>query len=103
MEDSAEVMSENKSEDVETDVTDTQMSTTKLFVGNLPEKCTNETLRNLFEGFGTVVECDFIRKFGFVHFENAADEGLNDYELQGSKIKVQVSESQKRLKPGMGA
>lgn len=40
--------------------------TTKIFVGNLSEKIKPESLRQLFAGYGTVVECDIIRNYGFV-------------------------------------
>ena len=40
--------------------------TTKIFLGNLSDAATPETIRPLFEGFGTVVEADVIKNYGFV-------------------------------------
>ena len=81
----------------------------KLFVGNLSECTTKEELRTLFETYTTVLEADVVKNFGFVHIE--ADEGksklnqifreLNDYNLNGSQIRVQQSTSNVRQKPGM--
>ena len=38
----------------------------KLFVGNLDDSVKKDDLKKLFEAFGTVVECDKVRDFGFV-------------------------------------
>lgn len=40
--------------------------TTKLYIGNLPETCRRVELQKLFETYGTVVECDIVRNYGFV-------------------------------------
>jgi RNA-binding protein 4 len=57
-----------------------------------------------------VIEADVIKNFGFVHID--ADAGrnkvneilkeLNGYELNGNQIRVQLSTSGVRQKPGMG-
>ena len=39
---------------------------TKLYVGNLPETCRKLELQKLFEQYGTVVECDIVKNYGFV-------------------------------------
>ena len=39
---------------------------TKLYVGNLPETCRKLELQKLFENYGTVVECDIVKNYGFV-------------------------------------
>ena len=39
---------------------------TKVFVGSLPESVRKGDLQSLFEKFGTVVECDIIKDYGFV-------------------------------------
>ena len=80
----------------------------KLFVGNLAEGTTKEELRALFETYTTVLEADVVKNFGFVHID--ADDGkklneifreLNDYNLNGSQIRVQQSTSNVRQRPGM--
>ncbi|XP_061768386.1 RNA-binding protein 4.1-like isoform X2 [Nerophis ophidion] len=48
-------------------------SSTKLHVGNLGEGVTNEILRGKFEEFGSVVECDVVKDFAFVHMERMED------------------------------
>jgi len=40
--------------------------TTKLYVGNLPETCRRTELEKLFIQYGSVVECDIVRNYGFV-------------------------------------
>jgi len=80
---------------------------TKVFVGSLPESVRKGDLQSLFEKFGTVVECDIIKDYGFVHFDKqddakAAVAAINDTEFQGAIIKVELSHSKVRQKPGMG-
>lgn len=40
--------------------------TTKIFVGNLSDNTRAPQVRVLFAKFGTVVECDIVRNYGFV-------------------------------------
>ena len=40
--------------------------TTKIFLGNLSDSATPDVVRPLFEAFGTVVEADVIKNYGFV-------------------------------------
>jgi cold-inducible RNA-binding protein len=72
----------------------------KLFVGNLSFYTQSETLEEVFEEFGEVLDCYIptdinngdSRGFGFVTMEkdpaNAAVEGLNGFELDGRIISV---------------
>ncbi|XP_046405603.1 RNA-binding protein lark-like isoform X1 [Ischnura elegans] len=81
--------------------------TTKIFVGNLTDKTKAEEVRQLFSKFGTVVECDIVRNYGFVHLLsndniNEAIKELNGFIVGGQPIKVQVSTSKVRHRPGMG-
>jgi len=81
----------------------------KLFIGNIAEGTTNEELKAVFERFAGVLEADVIKNYGFVHID--ADAGrqkineiireLNGYNLNGSNIRVQMSTSGVRQKPGM--
>lgn len=65
-------------------------------------------VRALFEKFGSVLECDVIRNYGFVHLEcqdntniNDAIRELNGMVVDGQALKVQVSTSRVRQKPGI--
>lgn len=71
-------------------------SAAKLFVGNLAEGTKSSELHKLFKRHGTVIECDVIKNYAFVHMsrESQAREAineLNDYELNGNKIRVQMA------------
>lgn len=41
-------------------------TTVKIFVGNLTENTKAPEVRELFNKYGTVVECDIVRNYGFV-------------------------------------
>lgn len=80
---------------------------TKVYVGNLPETCRRSDLLTRFEKFGKVAECDIVKNYAFVHFENPEDAKIAVTELdgsdfQGTAMKVQLSHSRVRQKPGMG-
>lgn len=81
--------------------------TTKIFVGNLTDKMRAPEVRELFQKYGTVVECDIVRNYGFVHLDCAGEVNevireLNGKMVDGQPLKVQVSTSRVRPKPGMG-
>ncbi|XP_044739643.1 RNA-binding protein lark isoform X2 [Chrysoperla carnea] len=80
--------------------------TTKIFVGNL-NNTKAPVIRELFKKYGTVVECDIVRNYGFVHLESSGDvneaiKELNGTIVDGQPMKVQLSTSRVRQKPGMG-
>lgn len=80
-------------------------NTTKIFVGNLTDKTRSPQVRELFEQFGTVIEADIVRNYGFVHLESNGDVNncireLNGKLVDGQPLKVQVSTSRVRQKPG---
>lgn len=82
-------------------------ATVKVFVGNLTDKTRAPEVRELFSQFGAVVECDIVRNYGFVHLDPAGDindaiKDLNGKLVDGQPLKVQVSTSRVRPKPGMG-
>lgn len=82
-------------------------ATTKIFVGNLTDKTRAPEVRELFTKYGTVVECDIVRNYGFVHLDavgevNEVIRELNGKMVDGQPLKVQVSTSRVRPKPGMG-
>ena len=76
----------------------------KLFVGGIPYSITSAQLEEIFAKFGKINSCDVItdrysgqsKGFAFVEMEDdkAADEAiakLNDTELEGRKIAVNVA------------
>ncbi|VDI45376.1 RNA-binding protein 4 [Mytilus galloprovincialis] len=80
---------------------------TKIYIGNLPETCRRVELQKMFELYGKVIECDIVRNYAFVHFENPdeakmAQANLDGTDFEGSKLKVELSHSKVRQKPGMG-
>lgn len=75
--------------------------TKKLYVGNLSYNTTEDGLRNLFSGFGTVASVKIIfdrdsgnsKGFGFVEMStdeeaSAAVNGTNGQEIDGRQIRV---------------
>ncbi|CAG9774018.1 unnamed protein product [Ceutorhynchus assimilis] len=84
-----------------------QTPTTKIFVGNLTDNTKAPQVRELFKKFGTVVEADIVRNYGFVHLESSGDvneaiKELNGMMVDGQPMKVQISTSRVRQRPGMG-
>lgn len=82
-------------------------NTVKIFVGNLTDNTRSPQVRELFSKYGQVVECDIVRNYGFVHLEPTGDVNdvireLNGQNVDGQPIKVQISTSRVRQKPGMG-
>ncbi|KAM9836712.1 RNA-binding protein 4.1-like isoform 1-T2 [Aulostomus maculatus] len=82
-------------------------STTKLHVSNLGEGVTSEVLKAKFEEFGTVVECDIVKDYAFVHMERMEDamdaiSKLDNTAFKGKLMSVQLSTSRLRTAPGMG-
>jgi cold-inducible RNA-binding protein len=76
----------------------------KLYVGRLAYATTDDTLKQLFAAFGTVVSAQIItdrdsgqsKGFGFVEMENddaaqAAIKGMNDKEVDGRTIIVNIA------------
>lgn len=57
-------------------------SSSKIFIGGLPDHCDDARLMNQFKAYGTIVECQVMpdRGFGFIVFSspNAADQVLQD-------------------------
>lgn len=83
------------------------MPGTKLYVGNIAESHNSDELRQLFDKYGNVVEFDILKDFGFVHFETeteakSAVDALDGVNHRGQSLKVEMSRSQVRQRPGMG-
>jgi len=77
----------------------------KLFVGNIPLDCTSKMLIDLFSPHGKVLRADIVKNFAFVFMEGMeaakkAMEKVNDKELKGNKLVVQISKNKKNLSEG---
>lgn len=86
-----------------------------VFVGNLPNDCSEERLAEAFDPYGMVLSAAVARdpvtgaklRYGFVDIATekaakAAIEGLNGTQLDGSKLSVQLSEKPVKKPPGSG-
>ncbi|XP_022333021.2 uncharacterized protein LOC111130348 isoform X2 [Crassostrea virginica] len=74
---------------------------TKIFIGNLGSNCRSEDLRELFEKYGKVTECDVLKNFGFVHMqsEEEADDAiknLDGFTIKGNRMRVELSTGKSR-------
>jgi len=72
---------------------------TKVFVGNLPDECAQETIRDVFGSYGGIDEVAIVKNFAFVHFSNEGDANNAVRDLDGSKIggkqiNVEISKKQ---------
>jgi RNA recognition motif-containing protein len=88
----------------------------KLYVGNLSYNTTEDSLRNLFGGFGSVVSVKIIfnrdtgesKGFGFVEMgsdeeANAAIAGANGHEFDGRQLRVnEAMDKPRRERSGGG-
>nr|AAH45210.1 MGC52864 protein [Xenopus laevis] len=68
----------------------------KIFVGNVDDRTTQEEITELFERYGTVVNCAVMKQYAFVHMRGAEEatkavEDLNGRELNGKKMLVELS------------
>ncbi|KAM8947087.1 RNA-binding protein 4B-like [Pelodytes ibericus] len=82
-------------------------ASTKLHVSNLSTGCKSEELRAKFEEYGSVLECDIVKDYAFVHMERAdealdAIRSLDNTDFKGKQMHVQLSTSRLRITPGMG-
>ncbi|XP_035531410.1 RNA-binding protein 4.1-like isoform X1 [Morone saxatilis] len=68
----------------------------KIFIGNLACNTTAEELRELFEKYGKVSECDIVKNYGFVHMDNMSEaeeaiQNLHQHQLHGWRMNVEIS------------
>ncbi|KPP67722.1 hypothetical protein Z043_113650, partial [Scleropages formosus] len=73
----------------------------KIFVGNVNSSTTEQELRELFEKYGAVSDCDILKNYGFVHMEEEeaaqkAVAALHKHELNGSRITVEYATTKVR-------
>ena len=86
-----------------------------IYVGNIPYTVDEAQLEDLFGGYGTVVSAKIIidrdtgrsKGFGFVEMDdndegNDAIANLNDYELDGRKLKVNEARPRNNDRGGRG-
>ena len=77
----------------------------RVYIGNLSFRTTEDTLKNAFAQYGSVLSCDIIKDkisqqskgFGFVEMENEADaktaiSALNGKDLEGRRLRVNFAE-----------
>ncbi|XP_023026253.2 uncharacterized protein isoform X2 [Leptinotarsa decemlineata] len=82
-------------------------TSTKVFVGSLPNGASPEDLRKLFEPYGEISECDIANRCGFLHLEDEAlamkaIEELNGTDFMGTKISVERGRVKPRRSGGGG-
>ncbi|XP_028659077.1 RNA-binding protein 14b [Erpetoichthys calabaricus] len=75
------------------------VNSTKVFVGNLTALCTAQDLKELFQTFGKVLECDKVKGYAFVHMEKKEDalqaiETLHGTTFKGRPLSVELSKVQ---------
>ncbi|VDO53076.1 unnamed protein product [Haemonchus placei] len=66
----------------------------KLFVGNLADTVDSTKLKQVFQQFTKVTECDVVKNYAFVHIEDDDVQSiinrLNGYTLEGKNIHIQL-------------
>lgn len=91
------------------------MSSSKLYVGNLPFRVTEEELRDLFGAHGEVVNATIVmdrdtgrpRGFGFIEMSNddeaqAVIQNLDGKDFMGRSLKVNVAQPRENRPRGGG-
>lgn len=68
----------------------------KIFIGNLACDTSAEELRELFENYGKVTECDVVKNYGFVHMSTMSEaeeaiKNLHQHQLKGWSMNVELS------------
>ena len=66
-----------------------QISMVKLFVGNLGDanSVTSNDLREQFERYGSVTECERVKNYAFVHMDDRSAAEQAQQDLNGTQIK----------------
>uniref|UniRef100_A0A1I7TP60 RRM domain-containing protein n=1 Tax=Caenorhabditis tropicalis TaxID=1561998 RepID=A0A1I7TP60_9PELO len=77
----------------------------KLFVGNLPDNVDSNKLKQVFQPFCKVTECDIVKNYAFVHIEeddvDPIISRLTGYSIEGKVVNIKKSTSKLRPTPGM--
>jgi RNA-binding protein 4 len=81
------------------------VTTTKLYVTNLPDNCDSSELKCLFEKYGNVLECVIMwNQYAFVHFSDIEEakialQHIHGQYFNGKQLLVQLSTSSNRPLP----
>ncbi|CAF5041583.1 unnamed protein product, partial [Rotaria magnacalcarata] len=83
----------------------TKIVKTKLFIGNLDPATRPDELNELFSTFGSILEASVIKDYGFVHYGSIEEAekavlALNNKEFHGKRLRVELSTSTVRHRPG---
>jgi len=91
---------------------DSGITTDKIFVGGLPQDCSDDKIRRYFETYGTIVDAVVMqdretgrsRGFGFIQFDNPSpvDDVMADYavhKIEGKWVEVKRSIPRDRMPP----
>lgn len=83
------------------------MQGSKLYVGNISYSSTDEQLRELFSGYGEVMQVNIIegKGFGFIEMSNTSEaekakEALNGSDFQGRSLRVDEARPPKKRERG---
>ncbi|MEE8329353.1 MAG: RNA-binding protein [Thermodesulfovibrionia bacterium] len=83
------------------------MQGSKLYVGNISYSSTDEQLRELFSGYGEVMQINIIegKGFGFIEMSNTSEaekakEALNGSDFQGRSLRVDEARPPKKRERG---
>ncbi len=83
------------------------MQGSKLYVGNISYSSTDEQLRELFSGYGEVMQINIIagKGFGFIEMSNTSEaekakEALNGSDFQGRSLRVDEARPPKSRERG---
>lgn len=83
------------------------MQGSKLYVGNISYSSTDEQLKELFSGYGEVMQVNIIegKGFGFIEMSNTSEaekakEALNGSDFQGRSLRVDEARPPKKRERG---
>lgn len=70
----------------------------KVFVGNLPDRCPESSLEDLFSPYGKIKGIIMVKTYAFVHFESDRDarkavEDLHKTKLLGKELTVEIAKN----------
>lgn len=79
----------------------------KVFVGNLPDRCPESSLQDLFSPYGKIKGIIMVKTYAFVHFESERDakkavDDLHKTKLLGKELTVEIAKSKQPPKRGHG-
>lgn len=77
----------------------------KVFVGNLPDRCPESSLQDLFSPYGKIKNIIMVKSYAFIHFESENDarravEDLHKTKLLGKELTVEIAKNKIPPKKG---